>query len=85
MVNGKTVHGAWDEIDSLGTFVELELAADEKSLPEAKAVIAALAGELKLGPSERRSYLELLLAEARQLRTPRNRRSLHRNGTWFAV
>jgi adenylate cyclase class 2 len=61
---GKTVRGAWDEIEKLGTFVELELSADEKSLQEAKAVIADFAGELQLGPSERRSYLELLLAEA---------------------
>ena len=58
---GQSVHGAWDEIDGLGTFVELELTADEASLAEAQAVIAALAGELQLGPSERRSYLELLL------------------------
>jgi len=59
---GQTVHGAWDEVDSVGTFVELELTADETSLNEAKHVIAALADELQLGPSERRSYLELLLA-----------------------
>jgi adenylate cyclase class 2 len=59
---GQTVHGAWDEVDGVGTFVELELAVDEAGLDEAKHAIASLAEELTLGPSERRSYLELLLA-----------------------
>jgi adenylate cyclase class 2 len=58
---GQTVHGAWDEVDGVGTFVELELTADEAGLDEAKRTIASLAEELTLGPSERRSYLELLL------------------------
>jgi adenylate cyclase class 2 len=61
---GQSVHGAWDEIESLGTFVELELSADDASLEAAKQVIASLAAELQLGPTERRSYLEMLL-EAR--------------------
>jgi adenylate cyclase, class 2 len=59
--SGQSVHGAWDSIDGLGEFVELELTADESTLEAAKAVVASLAGELELGPSERRSYLELLL------------------------
>jgi adenylate cyclase, class 2 len=59
---GRSVHGAWDEIDEIGTFVELELTADESSLEAARSIIADLAGVLLLGPSERRSYLELLLA-----------------------
>jgi adenylate cyclase class 2 len=58
---GQTVHGAWDEIEGIGTFVELELAADEATLAAAKGCIASLAAELPLGPTERRSYLELLL------------------------
>lgn len=61
---GQSVHGAWDEIDGLGTFVELELSADEASLATAKDCIASLAAVLPLGPTERRSYLELLLARA---------------------
>jgi len=56
------VHGALDDVAQLGTFVELELAADETGLDEARQAIAALATDLQLGPSERRSYLELLLA-----------------------
>lgn len=57
---GRQVHGAWDQVDGLGTFVELELTAEEAGLEEAKHIIASLAADLKLGPSERRSYLELL-------------------------
>ena len=59
---GQPVHGAWDEVDGVGTFVELELTADESSVEVAKRIIASLAGELQLGASERRSYLELLLS-----------------------
>lgn len=60
-VGGRTVEGALDEVDGLGTFVELELAADDADLVQAKAAIGELARELELGPCERRSYLELFL------------------------
>jgi adenylate cyclase class 2 len=59
---GQQVHGAWDEVDGVGTFVELELSADDAGLNQAKRSIASLASQLQLGPSERRSYLEMLLA-----------------------
>jgi adenylate cyclase, class 2 len=55
------VDGAFDELDELGCFVELELQADDENLAAAKRTIAELASELDLGPSERRSYLEMLL------------------------
>lgn len=55
------VEGALDDVDQLGCFVELELQADDEDLENAKQVIAELAANLNLGPSERRSYLELLL------------------------
>lgn len=61
---GQIVHGAWDEIEGIGAFVELELSADEATLAAAKQCIASLAVELALGPTERRSYLELLLARS---------------------
>jgi adenylate cyclase class 2 len=61
MHGGRRVEGALDEVEGVGTFVELELRADEKSLDEARRAIATLAAELDLGPSERRSYLEMLL------------------------
>ncbi len=57
------VEGALDEVDGVGTFAELELTADDASFGTAKDVIVSLAADLQLGPSERRSYLELLLAQ----------------------
>jgi adenylate cyclase class 2 len=59
---GQSVHGAWDEVAGIGTFVELELTTDDAGLVAARECIASLAADLELGPSERRSYLELLLA-----------------------
>ena len=55
------IEGALDEVEGLGAFVELELQADESHLEGAKRLISLLAGELALGPTERRSYLEMLL------------------------
>jgi adenylate cyclase, class 2 len=59
---GRDVEGALDEVVGVGTYVELELIADETSLESAKEIVVSLAADLKLGRSERRSYLELLLA-----------------------
>jgi adenylate cyclase class 2 len=59
---GQPIHGALDDVEGVGTFVELELAADQAGLDEAKSAIASAAADLRLGPSERRSYLELLLS-----------------------
>lgn len=58
---GRRVEGALDDVEHVGTFVELELPASDDGLEAAKQVIRELAEELCLGPSERRSYLELLL------------------------
>lgn len=58
---GRAVEGALDDVDGLGTFIELELRADEADLDETKRLISSLAAELDLGPSEPRSYLEMLL------------------------
>jgi adenylate cyclase class 2 len=55
------VEGALDEVEAVGSFVELELQADDESVEAAKHTIAKLAQELSLGPTERRSYLEMLL------------------------
>ena len=60
---GRQVEGALDEVDSVGVYVELELNATEAELPLAQRIVSSLAGELELGPGERRSYLELLLAK----------------------
>jgi adenylate cyclase, class 2 len=60
-VDDVEVDGALDDVDSVGSFVELELQADDAGLEAAKRTISKLATELGLGPSERRSYLEMLV------------------------
>jgi len=52
-----------DEVERLGRYVELELAAPEDALAAARSSLASLAERLNLDRSERRSYLELLLDE----------------------
>jgi adenylate cyclase class 2 len=59
---GHHVDAAMDEVEGLGSFIELELAVDESDVPAAKACLASLAQRLELRDGERRSYLELLLA-----------------------
>jgi adenylate cyclase class 2 len=55
-----------DEVKDVGRFVELEILADEEDLEKARAIVMQTATELGLGASERRSYLELLLARRSQ-------------------
>jgi len=50
-----------DEVANLGYFVELELVTDQAGLELARSALFALANQLGLSQSERRSYLELLL------------------------
>ena len=52
---------ALDDVPPLGMFLEIELLADEAGRDTARDAILALAHELNLTNSERRSYLELLL------------------------
>ena len=59
---GRRIEASLDEVEQVGTFVELELVVDAEELERAKACIASLAARLGLIGSERRSYLELLLA-----------------------
>jgi adenylate cyclase, class 2 len=61
--DGREVEGALDEVDGVGLYVELELMANDANRDSAKEAISLLANELMLGASERRSYLELLLAK----------------------
>lgn len=58
------VEAALDEVEQLGTFVELEITADEGTAAAARSCLAALAQRLGLSQNERRSYLELLLVAA---------------------
>ena len=57
----RNLEAALDDVEDVGTFVELELVANESGLQAAKDCIASLAEALGLRQSERRSYLELLL------------------------
>lgn len=66
---GRRVEVSLDRVDQVGAFVELELVTDAAEVAAAKARIASLAERLGLSGSERRSYLELLLARGTPQRT----------------
>jgi adenylate cyclase class 2 len=51
-----------DEVEGVGRFAELEIQAPQERLDAARAVLLQTAAELGLRESERRSYLEMLLA-----------------------
>ena len=53
---------ALDDVERVGAFVELEVAAEESQLDDARAQLLVLAAELQLKHVERTSYLGLLLA-----------------------
>ncbi len=58
---GREVQASLDDVEQIGKFIELELAAVDEDVEAAKACIASLAKKLALSGSQRRSYLELLL------------------------
>lgn len=60
---GVEVECALDEVERAGSFLELEISADDSSLENAKKCLTNLAGRLGLAHSERRSYLELVLLQ----------------------
>ena len=60
---------AWDTVDALGEFLEIELVVDETERESAQTRIAALETELQCSSVERRSYLEMVLARGSN---PRN-------------
>lgn len=51
-----------DDVEEVGRFVELEIQAPEEQLEAARAELVGAAREWGLTQSERRSYLEMLLA-----------------------
>ncbi len=59
--DGAPVTCTWDVVPPLGTFCELERLATEETRSAVANAILNLASSLDLGPSERRSYLEMLL------------------------
>jgi len=62
-LGGFPVHICMDEVEGVGTFVELEIQAAEERLEAARTAIQDLAKSLGLDDSERRSYLEMYLAK----------------------
>lgn len=62
---GRPFAVALDNVAGLGQFVELETQADERELSAARDCLQALADQLGLSRSERRSYLELLLSHGK--------------------
>jgi adenylate cyclase class 2 len=62
-VGGKArrVEVCFDEVERVGSFVEVEALAEESEFEDAKAAVLGLAAELGLTAQERRSYLGLLL------------------------
>lgn len=56
---------ALDNVDGLGSFMEIELLADEQGLEAAQAAVLNLSEKLGLNEPERRSYLEMLLEASR--------------------
>lgn len=60
---GRTLEVVLDEVDGLGTFLEIETFADEARREEARDSILRLAERLELRNAERRSYLRLLLEQ----------------------
>ncbi len=60
--DGWQVATAIDDVEGLGSYAELEVAASDEDLAAGRGCLASLAQRLELTRSERRSYLELLLA-----------------------
>ncbi len=60
---GRAFHIDLDEVEQLGSFVELETVVAESDLDMARHQLDALRDELALSGDERRSYLELLLGQ----------------------
>ena len=67
---GRSVEISLDQVERLGTFVELELVVEPEDVEAAKTCIMSLAKDLGLAGSERRSYLELLLEVAPRPKLP---------------
>jgi adenylate cyclase, class 2 len=64
--DGFDVHISLDDVDQVGAYVEVEIVAEEGDADAARAAVLALAAELGLTNSERRSYLQLLLERVGQ-------------------
>lgn len=59
--DGAPMELAVDNVDELGTFVEIETLADDATRDVRRAAVLSLAAKLGLNQPERRSYLKMLL------------------------
>ena len=60
--NGFAIEACLDELEGVGSFVELEIVAEEERFEAAQAAVLQLAAELGLKDREPRSYLGMFLA-----------------------
>lgn len=60
--DGFSLEACLDEVETLGSFVELEIVADAAQKQRAQEILVAVAREFGLEKSEPRSYLEMVLA-----------------------
>jgi adenylate cyclase, class 2 len=60
---GADIEIALDSVAGLGAFIELEILSPAEELDATKQRLASLAARLGLSQSERRGYLDLLLAK----------------------
>ena len=69
--DGFKIEACFDDVGSIGRFVELEIQAEETNFENAKTVLLATASALGLLEQERHSYLELLLTQPMPTPAPR--------------
>ena len=60
---GFAFEACFDDVGSVGRFVELEIQTPEETFAQAEAALLGVAAELGLRDLERKSYLELLLLQ----------------------
>lgn len=61
---GYEVQFCWDEVEGLGSHIELEIMAEQSEYENAKKALFDLAAQMGLTEQENRSYLEMLLGRA---------------------
>ncbi len=61
---GYEVQFCWDEVEGLGSYIELEIMAEQTEYENAKKALFELAAKIGLTEQENRSYLEMLLGHA---------------------
>ena len=69
--DGFRIEACFDDVGSIGRFVELEIQAEDANYESAKTVLLATATALGLQEQERHSYLELLLTQPMPTPAPR--------------